>query len=86
MKQAALILAISISAFAADKTLVTRTGACTATIPADWTVGTITSMGESADKKVSFVISNPTRTDSFAELKSNAHQIYAEDKVTKDTA
>jgi hypothetical protein len=24
--------------------------------------------------------------DTFAELKSNAHQIYAEDKVTKDTA
>ncbi len=86
MKQTLLLLVISLPALAADKTLLSRNGLCTATIPSDWTVGTITSMGDSADKKVSFVISSPTMMDSFQQLKTNAHQMYAEDKVTKDTA
>ena len=86
MKQALLLLAIASTAFAADKTLVTRNGLCTAAVPGDWTVGVITSMGDSADKKVSFIISNPSRTDNLADLKKNAQMMYAEDKVTKDTA
>jgi hypothetical protein len=86
MKQALLLITISVAAFGADKPLVTRNGLCAATIPGDWTVGPISSMGDSADRKVSFVISNPSRTNSLAELKNNAQMMYAEDKVTKDTA
>lgn len=80
------LLTICSAAVAADKSLVTRNGVCTAVVPPDWNVGAIPSMGESADKKVSFVISNPKLTESLAELKATARQMYAEDKVTKDTA
>src|SRR5580692_4788294 len=86
MKPALLLLIIATSAFAADKLLVTRNNLCTAVVPGEWSVGPISSMGESADKKVSFVISNPSRTDNLGDLKNNARMMYAEDKVTKDTA
>ena len=81
-----VLLTTCSAALATDKPLVTRNGVCAAVVPSDWSVGDIPSMGESADKKVSFVISNPKLTNSLEELKATVRQMYAEDKVTKDTA
>ena len=86
MKQALLLLTLSAAAFGADLTLVSHTGKCIATVPGDWTVGAVKSLGNSPDKKVSLVISNPTMEKNFEELKVNVQKIYTDDKVTKSTA
>jgi hypothetical protein len=81
-----LMAAIAIAARADDgKTIVNRDGSCQVSVPSTWTAGGLPGIAESADKKVSIAISSP-KVDSFATLKVNARNIYANDKVTKDTA
>lgn len=75
----------SVPAHAQDKTIATRDGSCHASVPASWVVGSFPGSAGSADKKSSIIISSP-RYNSFAELKDSARKVYANDKVTKDSA
>lgn len=90
MKQTLLLLSITlavpIAALAADRTVVNRAGTCTASVPADWTIGVVSSMAQTADNKNNIIISSPLHTDSLASLKETAQKLYTGDKVTKDTA
>ena len=73
------------TAHAQDKTITTRDGSCLAIVPANWVVGSFPGSAGSVDKKSSIIISSP-RYSSFATLKDNARKVYANDKVTKDSA
>jgi hypothetical protein len=75
----------AVPAHAQDKTVTTRDGSCSATVPASWVVGSFPGSAGSPDKKSSIIISSP-RYSSFATLKDNARKVYANDKVTKDSA
>jgi hypothetical protein len=73
--------------FAADgKTIATRDGVCQVTVPANWLVGSIGSMADSPDKKVSAIVSSPKMVDSFPEAKQTAKTVYKNSKVVKDSA
>jgi hypothetical protein len=79
------LLTAALPAHAQDKTITTRDGSCSATVPASWVVGSFPGSAGSADKKASVIISSP-RYSSFATFKDNARKVYANDKVTKDSA
>ncbi len=79
------LLPLAVPAHAQDKTIATRDGSCQAAVPASWVVGSFPGSADSADRKVSVIISKP-RNSTFAELKDNARKLYPNDKVTKDSA
>lgn len=87
-KLALVLCCVPTLAFAAGKSdtgkkVGSYDGACTVTIPAAWKGDK--SIGSSADKKQSAVVSHPKGMDSFDEVKSGAKALY-KGKITKDTA
>src|SRR5947209_19975563 len=82
------VLVLWLFASAADtKTVTSRTGNCTLTVPSAWTVEPTIGSAHSADKKVSLVVSSPTHgLNSLAEVEETAPTIYKDDKVTKKTS
>ncbi len=86
MKLLALSLLLSLPTLAAadpTKTITTRDGKCTVTVPAAWTSDT--SIATSPDKKRSITVSAPKAFDSFDELKKTAPTANKDSKVTKHT-
>jgi hypothetical protein len=81
-------LSLSLFASAADTTTVTsRTGNCSVSVPASWTVESTIGGAHSADNKVSLVVSSPTHgLNSIADVEENAPTIYKDDKVTKKSS
>jgi hypothetical protein len=68
------------------KTITTRDGVCQVTVPSTWVIGSVGSMADSPDKKVSAIVSAPKMVDSFAEAKQTAKSVYKNSKVVKDSA
>lgn len=86
MKLLALLLVVAPAVAAADstKTISDIKGKCSVTVPATWKGDR--SFASSPDKKQTITVSAPKDMDSFDSVKSTAKQIYANDKVTKDSA
>ena len=82
-----VVVAVSAMMVAQEgKKVVSRDGSCQLTVPSAWNVDSMFASGTSADKKVSATVSSPKMISSFDELKQNARKVYANDKVTKDSA
>src|SRR6185437_11544446 len=77
-----ILLAAGVAGADSTKTITTRKGHCTVSVPASWS-GT-TSVSSSPDKKQSIAVSDPDQ--SFDDLKTNVGMVYKDDKVTKNTA
>ena len=71
---------------AQGKTVKSSNGSCELAVPATWNIGDLPSTADSADKKMSVVLSSPKMIDSFDELKQTARTVYTDSKVTKDSA
>jgi hypothetical protein len=67
-------------------TVKSHDGSCQVAVPASWSVGASGGTAESSDKNSSLAVSSPKMIDSFAELKQTAKSLYANSKVTKDSA
>ena len=84
---ALFIVASALPAFAADQTLHDRSGTCSITVPADWSLTPALGSATSPDKKVSLIVSSPSHgLNSLADVKQIAPTIYKEDKVTRNNA
>lgn len=82
-----VVVAVSAMLVAQEgKKVVSRDGSCQLTVPSAWNVDSMLASGTSANKKVSATVSSPKMISSFDELKQNARRVYANDKVTKDSA
>lgn len=78
---------VSLSAAADKKVLKNSAGNCSISIPADWTVSAGIGLANSADKKMSAVVSSPKFGDiTFGHIHQMAPMMYPDDKVTKDTS
>jgi hypothetical protein len=88
MKHWILWMALAVPVvFAADgKTISTRDGVCQVTVPTTWVVGSIGTIADSPDKKLTAIVSSPKMMDSFAEAKQTAKSVYKNSKVVKDSA
>jgi len=82
----ALVCASVAVAAAQGKMVKSSNGSCELAVPATWNIGDLPSTADSADKKMSVVISSPKMIDSFNELKQTARTVYKDSKVTKDSA
>jgi hypothetical protein len=82
------LLALSLFANAADtKSVTSRTGNCTMTVPSTWTVEPLVGGAHSADNKVSLVVSSPTHgLSTLAEVEEIAPTVYKDDQVTKKSS
>jgi hypothetical protein len=78
-----VLLLVPTLAYADDHRVTSADGSCSISVPA--TLKGDKSIGISADKKVSAVVSHPKAMDTFDDVKSGAKSMY-KGKVTKDTA
>ena len=83
---AVLLVVTSITFAQAGKNVVSHDGSCQITVPSSWIVSGNFGNANSADKKLSATTSSPRMISSFDELKQNAQNVYANDKVTKNSA
>ncbi len=83
-----ILLGIPLIATAADtKTVTSRTGNCTLTIPSDWNFEQLVSTAQSPDKKITVTVTSPTHgLSTIAEVEETAPSVYKDDKVTKKTS
>lgn len=81
-------ISISIATSAADtQTVTSRSGNCSVSVPANWTVEAMIGGAHSPDKKTSIVVSSPTHgLSTLAEVEQTAPTVYTNDKVTKKSS
>jgi hypothetical protein len=84
----AYLFGASTLAFCGDtQPLNDRTGTCTLMVPANWSVTAAFGSAQSADKKVTVVVSSPTHgLTSLDDVNKNAPTLYPDDKVTKNSS
>jgi hypothetical protein len=82
----AIVLIVSSTSWAADKTIQNRDGSCLISVPANWTGTELPGIASSPDKQLSAAVSSPKMVDSFTELKQTAQSVYKDSKVTKNSA
>ncbi len=81
------LMCASVAVVAAQgKTVKSSNGSCELAVPATWNIGDLPSTADSADKKLSVIVSSPKMIDSFDELKQTAQTVYKDSKVTKNSA
>lgn len=78
---------VSLVSAADKKTVKNSAGNCSISVPADWTVEASFGMANSADKKMSAVVSSPKYGGvTFGNIHQMAPTMYPDDKITKDTS
>jgi hypothetical protein len=80
-------LALSVAASAATKSVVSRAGNCTVSVPDSWTVEPTIGAAHSPDNKISLVVTSPTHgLNTLAEVEETAPTVYKDDKTTKKSS
>ncbi|HEY1464265.1 MAG TPA: hypothetical protein VGF44_12695 [Terriglobales bacterium] len=78
---------VSLASAVDKKTVKNNAGNCSISVPADWTVIASIGMANSADKKMSAIVSSPKYGDmTFDHVRQMAPTVYPDDKVTKNTS
>jgi len=83
-----VLLSTTLIATAADtKTLSSRTGNCTLSVPSAWNVEPSMGTAEAADKKMTVTVSSPSHgLSTLTDVEETAPTVYKDDKVTKKTS